>query len=649
VPYGNRGGASGPSIEVVPLDSAQKRLLILFERTPDGAVADAELPDETPRSDPRDREIARLSQQLTDAKERFLSAIEAHQSSREEIQNTTEEALSANEELQSLNEELETAKEELQSTNEELITVNEELRHKNADLAQARDFAVSIVETIRQPLLVLDMDLRVRMANRAFYRAFQLSPAETEGQAIHALSRGSWDIPRLLESLDGLLQDGSPFPDFEVEHDIAGVGRRTLVLGGCRINHLKMILLAVDDITERKLAQHALKKSEEQLRQSQKTEAVGRLAGGIAHDFNNLLTAIIGYSALLHDHLIGDSAAIHQVHEIKTAGERAASLTQQLLAFSRRQVLQPKVLDLNIIVAEFERMLRRVVGERIQVMVNAEQALWQVRADPGEIGRAIMNLSLNARDAMPEGGDLTIETANVTLTEADAGERGLAPGRYVTLAVRDTGVGIDEEAQAHIFEPFFTTKQTGKGTGLGLATVLGVVEQSGGVIHCESQPGGGTSFRIFLPAIAATVDTGGRRAGGLAEAPKGSEVILLVEDEDAVRQLARAILEASGYVVHEASNGREGLVACETCAGAIDLLLTDVVMPQLGGRELADMAKKLRPDMKVLFMSGHTEDVVIKEGVQKGTAFLQKPFTPAGLAEKVRETLDRNCRSAAQS
>jgi CheY-like chemotaxis protein len=378
-------------------------------------------------------------------------------------------------------------------------------------------------------------------------------------------------------------------------------------------------------------------------------EAVGRLAGGIAHDFNNLLTAIVGYSSLLQDRLTDDQSALQQVLEIKSASERAASLTQQLLAFSRRQVLQPKLLDLNIIVAEFERMLRRLVGERIQVTVNVEPALWQVRADPGEIGRAIMNLSLNARDAMPEGGDLTLETANLTLTETDAQSQGIAPGRYVTLAVRDTGVGIDEEAQAHIFEPFFTTKETGKGTGLGLATVLGVVEQSGGVIRCESQLAGGTTFRIFLPAIAAAADGAGRPAAGLAKAPKGSEVILLVEDEEAVRKLARMILEASGYVVHEAGNGRDGLALCEAHQGAIDLLVTDVVMPQLGGRELAERAIQLRPDMKVLFMSGHTEDVVIKEGVQKGTAFLQKPFTPAGLAKTVRDTLDRDCHATGQS
>ncbi len=647
VSYEHDGNACGLNVEVVPLDASQERsTLVLFEPVPAATGREA-APADTPREgDIRDRQISRLKQQLADAKERFLSAIESHQISREESQNTTEEALSANEELQSLNEELETAKEELQSTNEELITVNDELQVKNAALVQARDFAMSIVETVRQPLLVLDTDLRIRMANRAFYRTFQVSPLEAEGQAIYALSGGSWDLPGLRDALDGLLRGGNSFPDFEVERDFPHVGKRSLVLGGCHLNHLKMILLAVDDVTERKLAQQTLRKTEEHLRQSQKMEAVGRLAGGIAHDFNNLLTAIIGYSTLLQDALAGNESAMRQVLEIKSAGERAASLTQQLLAFSRRQVLQPKVLDLNAIVADFDRMLRRLVGERIKVAVHCDPALWQVRADPGEIGRAIMNLSLNARDAMPEGGLLTIETANVTVTEADAPHQELAPGRYVMLAVHDTGVGMDAELRERIFEPFFTTKEITKGTGLGLATVLGIVEQSGGVIRCQSQPGEGTTFKIFLPAVAEVADQGAHPVGGIGETPKGSEVILLVEDEDAVLKLARMILETSGYKVLNARNGQEGLALCEVHEGPIDLLLSDVVMPAIGGRELAESALKLRPGLKVLFMSGHTQDVVLKEGVQKGAAFLQKPFTPVALAQKVRETLDSAPQSA---
>ena len=361
--------------------------------------------------------------------------MEEHQTSREESQNTTEEALSANEELQSLNEELETAKEELQSTNEELVTVNDELQAKNAALAQARDFAMSIVETVRQPLVGARYGFADQDGEPSFLPdVSSVASWKPRDRSSIRCRAAVGTFPACGIRWMALSQGGNSFPDFEVEQDFPNVGRRSLVVGGCRINHLKMILLAVDDITERKLAQQALRKSEEHLRQSQKMEAVGRLAGGIAHDFNNLLTAIIGYSSLLLDTLAGNEPAIQQVLEIKSAGERAASLTQQLLAFSRRQVLQPKVLDLNVIVADFDRMLRRLVGEQIRVAVDCEPALWQVRADPGEIGRAIMNLSLNARDAMPEGGTLTIETANVTLTEADARDHGACAG-----PLRDAG------------------------------------------------------------------------------------------------------------------------------------------------------------------------------------------------------------------
>jgi signal transduction histidine kinase/CheY-like chemotaxis protein len=647
VPYGQDGGGAGLNVEAVPLDADRKRaVLVLFEPVAEAAASEAAPAGASPCGDIRDRQIERLQTQLADAKERFLSALEEHQTSKEESLNVTEEALSANEELQSLNEELETAKEELQSTNEELITVNDELQAKNTALAQARDFAMSIVETVRQPLLVLDLDLRVRMANRAFYRAFQESPIEAEGRAVYSLSNGGWDFPGLRDALDGLLRGGHSFPDFEVDREFPGVGRRNLVLGGCRIHHLKMILLAVDDVTEHQLAQHTLRKTEEHLRQSQKMEAVGRLAGGIAHDFNNLLTAIIGYASLLHERLAGDESALQQVTEIKTAGERAAALTHQLLAFSRRQILQPKVLDLNAIIADFDRMLSRLVGERIRVAVDCQPGLWQVRADPGELGRAIMNLSLNARDAMPGGGTLTIETANAAMNDADAANLELAPGNYVRMAVRDTGIGMDAETRSHLFEPFFTTKESGKGTGLGLATVLGIVEQSGGAIRCESEPGQGTVFTVFLPAIAGTAHLGAPAAYGLNGAPRGSETLLLAEDEDAVRLLARRILEKIGYVVIEARNGREGLALCQSHAGPIELLVTDVVMPEAGGRELAEGALKMRPAIKVLFISGHMQDVVLREGVEKGAAFLQKPYTPALLAKMVRETLDAGARKA---
>ncbi len=644
IPFDRDGRAGEVNVEVVPLNARRKNsLLILFE--PITPAREAETPVEPPAagegSDFKDRQIARLKQELSDAKQRFLAAIEEHQISREESQNTTEETLSTNEELQSLNEELETAKEELQSTNEELITVNDELQAKNAALAKSRDFAMSIVETVRQPLLVLDMELRIKMANRAFYRLFQMSPLEAEGRMLSSLSDGPWDIPELREELEVLVHGGVSFPNLEIERDFPGVGRKGLVVGGCRIEHLKMILLAVEDVTERKRSEEILRRGEDHLRQAQKMEAVGRLAGGIAHDFNNLLTTIIGHSALLLETVAGNEEAIRSVQEIEAAGERAASLTRQLLAFSRRQVLEPQVLDLNLIVADFDRMLRRVVGERIQVVIDCAPDLWQVRADPGEIGRALMNLSLNARDAMPGDGTLTIQTANLTLAETEAREQGLPPGRHVMLEVCDTGVGMDVHMQDHIFEPFFTTKDSGKRTGLGLSTVLGIVEQSGGHIRCQSEVGLGTSFKIFLPAVAEPAQPRPRVHAGLLTAPKGTEGILLVEDDDTVRALVGRILRVCGYAVLEARSGRDALKLCETHQGKIDLLLTDVVMPLLGGRELAEEARKLRPALKVLFLSGHTQDAISEDSV------LHKPFTPIQLAEKIRETLDSdNSRTA---
>jgi two-component system CheB/CheR fusion protein len=660
VPYKHASGTGDLNLEVVPLNSSEHgSAMVLFEPVSEAAAPSAESAGDV-TVDVRDRQISRLKQQLEDAKDRFFSVIEAQQTLREDNQNTTEEALSVNEELQSLNEELETAKEELQSTNQELLTVNDELQAKNTMLAQARDFAMSIVETVRQPLLVLECNLRIKMANRAFYRTFQVAPLDAEGQFLYSLSEGNWDLPGLKASLEGLLQEGNSFPDFEVAHDFPTVGRRTLVVGGCRIKHLDMLLVAVDDITDRKLAQQALSKSEDLLRHSQKMEAVGRLAGGVAHDFNNLLTVILGFSGLLQEKLgesegeiVLDGAmkrhAVGQVKEIRIAAERAAALTNQLLAFSRRQVLQPKVFDLNVILAEFDKMLRRMVGERIKVTVDCAPDLWHVKADPGEIGRAFMNLWLNARDAMPGGGTLAITTGNQRLEGRGASDLGLAPGRYVMMDVHDTGVGMNAELQAHIFEPFFTTKETGKGTGLGLATVLGIVEQSGGVIRCNSELGEGTSFRIFLPAVAQDLTQSVAPRKRLAEAPRGTEVVLLVEDEDAVRKFSRIVLEKCGYVVIEATNGREGLAQCESCQGPIDLLVTDVMMPELSGRGLAERAVQLRPALKVIFVSGHTQDIVLKEGIEKGTAFLQKPFSAVDLAQKVRETLDSGAMSVGRA
>jgi two-component system, chemotaxis family, CheB/CheR fusion protein len=642
VAFENDGSVGELNVEVVPLNGGKGSLLVIFEPV-EGAGPETGRREAPAEGDTREREISRLRKQLEEARERFLSALEENETSKEDSETTTAEALSSYEELLSLNEELETAKEELQSTNQELITVNDELQAKNKALTQMQDFALSMVETVRQPLLLLDGERRIKVANRAFTRTFKLPPSEVVGRPLYSLSGGTWSFPDLRKALDELFQGGTSFPDFEIELDFPTIGRRILVFGGYRIFHLRMILLAVDDITERKTCEETARKAEAHDRQVQKMEAIGKLAGGIAHDFNNMLTAVIGYSDLLQNMLAGNEAALHGVHQIKLAGEKATALTRQLLAFSQRQVLQPKVTDLNAIVEEFGRMLPNLVGDRITIAIACAPALWPVKVDPGEISHAIMNLSLNARDAMPSGGTLSIGTANASFAEtAPPAGLDLKPGRYVSITVRDTGIGMDAGTQAHIFEPFFTTKEIGKGTGLGLATVLGIVEQSGGVILCESQLGHGTTFTILFPAEAEAVTPGGRPTGDFARTPVGSEVVLLVEDEDLVRALARRFLEVSGFAVLEARNGREGLALCESHKGQIDLLVTDVVMPEVGGREMAEGAVKLRPGIRIMFISGYTPDVVLKEGIKQGAPFLQKPFTLEGFIQKVRETLHCN-------
>jgi PAS domain S-box-containing protein len=379
---------------------------------------------------------------------------------------------------------------------------------------------------------------------------------------------------------------------------------------------------------------------EGQLRQSQKMEAVGQLAGGIAHDFNNVLTVITGYSQLLLARAGPDNPLRGELEEIRKAGDRAAALTRQLLAFSRRQVLAPKVLNLNDVLTNIEGMVRRLIGEDIEMMTIQHPSLGPVKADPGQIEQVIVNLAVNARDAMPQGGKLTIETANIILDQIRTSREVTIPaGHYVMLAVSDTGHGMDAGTKAHIFEPFFTTKEKGKGTGLGLATVYGIVKQSDGYITVYSEPGRGATFKIYLPLAEAVVEPPQPKVflGTL----DGSETVLIVEDEDTIRSLACDVLQSHGYTVLQALNAKNALRVSEEQPGPIDLLLTDVVMPQTSGRELAERLTVLRPGIKVLFMSGYTDDAVVRHGVlQEGTAFLQKPFAPADLARKVREVLD---------
>jgi two-component system, cell cycle sensor histidine kinase and response regulator CckA len=396
-------------------------------------------------------------------------------------------------------------------------------------------------------------------------------------------------------------------------------------------------------IAERERAEEALRRSEEELRQSQKMEAIGRLAGGIAHDFNNLLSIILSYSAMMMDSLSPADPLRADAEQIAIAGQRARDLTRQLLAFSRRQLMRPEVLDLAEIVRGLEPMLRRVLGEDIELTISLGQPTSMIKADPGQLQQIIMNLVVNARDAMPEGGKLWIETADFELGEGNMrGHASATPGPHVVLTVSDTGVGLDEETRARIFEPFFTTKPKGKGTGLGLSTVLGIVQQSGGHVIVESTPGHGAAFRMFLPRTSeARTAPLPVREPRPAMRTRGSETILLVEDEGQLRVLARDILRGAGYQVFDAPNAAEAIKSSLRHAGPIHLLVTDVVMPHLGGRELARRLGAERPRMRVLYMSGYTDDAIVQHGiVDPSIAFLPKPITPDTLLGKVRETLD---------
>jgi CheY-like chemotaxis protein len=370
-------------------------------------------------------------------------------------------------------------------------------------------------------------------------------------------------------------------------------------------------------------------------------ETIGRLASGLAHDFNNLLTAILGQCDLLLRRLSREDPTRKAIAEIRGAGDRAAALTRQLLAYSRRQVLEPRVLDLNASVAAMLPMLRRLIGESVELVPALEPSLGRVKADASQIEQVVLNLAVNARDSMPQGGRLGIETANADLDKHFAKAHvPTRPGRYVMLAVSDTGSGMDAKTRERIFEPFFTTKELGKGTGLGLATVYGIVKQSGGYIWVYSEPGIGSTFKIYLPRVDAEIarEKGGEPSPG---PPRGTETILLVEDDHTVRSLAREMLETSGYTVLEAREGREALGVGRRHGGPIHLLLTDVVMPQMGGRELAESIAAVHPAIRVLYMSGYTDGMIAYRGVPGAAgAYLQKPFTVESLTQKVREVLD---------
>jgi two-component system, cell cycle sensor histidine kinase and response regulator CckA len=394
------------------------------------------------------------------------------------------------------------------------------------------------------------------------------------------------------------------------------------------------------DIAARVLSEAALKRAEEQLRQAQKMEAVGRLAGGVAHDFNNLLSVIVGHAALVLEEMKPEDKFVPDLEAIRRAGERAADLTRQLLVFSRQQLLEPRVLRLGQVVSELAAMLPRLLGEDIELSVSTAGCVGKVHADASQIEQIVMNLAVNARDAMPQGGKLGIETADVELDASDAERHpSLAPGSYAVLTVADSGVGMDAATRERIFEPFFTTKEKGKGTGLGLATVFGIVKQSRGHVEVHSEPGAGTTFKVYFPCTDRAIEPA--PASAAVTVLRGSETILLVEDDEQVRALNAAVLRRSGYRVLDAKDGILALVASEKLADPIHLLLTDVIMPRMNGRELAERITSARPATKVLFLSGYASDSIVRNGVlDLGVAFLQKPATPKSLLQKVGEVLD---------
>ncbi len=534
----------------------------------------------------------------------------------------------------------------LASTCEEIVLANRELRaakarveRRNGRLAdrvrESEGKYHTLMERAGDAILVLDplgrvleVNLRAEellgrpragLVGRAYHEF--VSPAERDGER-----EKFWELlaggPARSGSARLVRADGSAVT--------ADLSASVVEVGGEQV-----VLLIARDATERaRLEQH--------LRQAQKMEAVGRLAGGVAHDFNNLLTVINGYADMLLGDLPAGDPGRWALAEIRQAGDRAAALTRQLLAFSRQQVTQPEVLDLNAVVAETGGMLRRLIGEDVELTTDLAPDLGRVLADRGQLGQVLLNLIVNARDAMPQGGKLTIATANVELGEDDLRLRpGCRGGRYALLTVSDTGCGMDEATLARVFEPFFTTKGPGQGTGLGLATVYGIVKQSEGYVYASSAPGRGTTFQVYLPRVEAQFPCA--EAPETAGAgPAGSETVLLVEDEAAVREFAATALRRAGYTVLEVAGGEEALRLAAGHPGPVPLLVTDVVMPGMGGRLLAERLQERHPGLRVLYLSGYTDDAVVRHGVREAeVAFLQKPFTAESLARKVREVLDQ--------
>lgn len=512
-----------------------------------------------------------------------------------------------------------------------------ERRQAEVALRESEERYRTLVEGVRDVIFALSPEGTIRSLNPAFETITGWRRDQWLGQPFERLVHPE-DLPLALELLGRVVRgELRPVNQFRVriaegDYRVAEFSATPQLVEGQLIG----ILGIGRDVTERV-------QLEQQLRQAQKMEAVGRLAGGIAHDFNNILTAITGYADLLLEDLSPTDPRRQDAEEVRKAAQRAAGLTRQLLAFSRQQMLQPSVIDVNALVGDLQKMLGRLLGEDVEFGTRLDPAVGRVKADPGQLEQVLMNLAVNARDAMPQGGKLTLETANVEMDERYAADHYPArPGPFVMIAVSDTGTGMSEETQAHMFEPFFTTKEKGKGTGLGLATVYGIVKQSGGFIWVYSELGHGSTFKIYLPRVGERSERAAEAAPIEAAASRGTETVLLAEDEPPVRAIARQVLERHGYTVLEAPSAESALDIATRYSGTIHLLLTDVIMPGMNGRELATRLAGIRPEARVIFMSGYTDDAVTRHGVlESGSTYLQKPFTPDAIARKVREVLDR--------
>jgi PAS domain S-box-containing protein len=537
---------------------------------------------------------------------------------------------------------------QLEASNQELSRSISDAEGARAALAAERRYLRQVIDTMPHFVFAKDREGRFTLVNRALAEAYGTTVEQLLGKTDADFNPNADEVEAFrradLAVIDSLMPELIPE---ETVTDASGAVRWVQTIKHPLVDSrgaADQVLGVSTDITARK-------QLEGQLLQSQKMDAVGQLAGGVAHDFNNVLTVIAGYSDMLLAALDRADPNRSDVEEIKRAADRAASLTRQLLVFSRKQLLQPRVLDLNTeVIAGLEKMLRRLIGEDIALVTVLEERLGVVHADPGQIEQVIVNLAVNARDAMAEGGRLVIETANVDLVAGQAGRHiGVKPGSYVMVTVSDTGCGMTRETMSRMFEPFFTTKERGKGTGLGLATVYGIVKQSGGDISVDSEPGRGTTFKVYLPRVEYETNVL-VPAAVPSDRAAGTETILLVEDDEPLCILARRILEARGYTVLEARNAEEALVLCERHEGRIDLVATDVVMPGMNGHMLVEHLVAQRPAVRVLFMSGYTDADILRRGiVDPRMAFMQKPFTPEAFSNKVRETLDASTSVVAPS